>query len=58
MVLPEIALNAATTPGEGQWAGFELVEVRATVNLSPRRRYQEIVKGYIPRDDGIGEVAP
>jgi len=58
VLAPEIVLTVEVTPGTGEWAGFELVEVQATADLSPRRQYRELVKAYIPADDLAGGVAP
>lgn len=47
LIPDEIELQTAVKPGEGDWEGFTLVTVTATVRRPPMTDFQERLSGYI-----------
>lgn len=46
----DVQLKTVATPGQEQWAGFNLVTVTATVSLNERQKVSERISGYVPRE--------
>jgi type II secretory pathway pseudopilin PulG len=52
---PEVTLTTDRTPGEGQWAGLELLKVTATANTRPRQTAVQLaryVRSSLPSEQG------
>ena len=50
LVPEEIDLHTAVEPGHGDWDGFNLITVTATVHRPPMRDIHEQLNGYIPAE--------
>ncbi len=49
-VSPKIRFEVSAAPGEGDWEGLSLVEVRAVAEVSNLQEYEEAVRGYVALD--------